>query len=182
MAGAVLLAAALLVGCGGSGDAGEDGTAQGQERIYPNVTGPTREFLVPDGDNIVQFYGREATPVEREEASRLLHGWLRARENENWPKDCSYFHRWYRESLVKDAHGVTSGKVKNCPQALAYFGHEASGDYVDNLPGPIVSLRVRGGQGYAQYHGTDGRDWIVPMNKEDGKWKVANATPIDRLK
>src|SRR6059058_5680797 len=93
-----------LAGCGGS--SGNADTSTGQERIYPNVTGPTREFLVAEGDNVVQFYGREASLVERQEASHIIHAWLRARANRNWSKDCSYFHHRYRETLVKDAHSV----------------------------------------------------------------------------
>ena len=174
---AAVLVLATLVGCGSSG---ED-TTKKQERIYPNVKGPTRQFLVANGDNVVQFYGREASQAEREEASRTIHAWLRARAKQDWPKDCSYFHHRYRERLVDDARSVSGGKADNCPQALAYFGHKVSGSLVDNLRGPIISFRVRAGKGYAQYHGTDGSDWILPMNKESGKWKVSNARPLNRL-
>src|SRR4051794_33359620 len=163
----LMLGIAALAGCGSSG--GSEPTAA-EERIYPNVTGPTRQFLVPKGDNIVQFYGREASTAEREEATHVLHAWLRARAKEDWADDCSYLSKSYQGVIVKDAHGVSGGKVRTCPQALDYFGKEASGNLLDNLPGPIVSFRVRGGKGYAQYHGSDGKDWIVPMNKESHRW------------
>jgi hypothetical protein len=171
----------LAAGCGGSERMGstqgeEMATAQGN-----HLTGPTREFFIPFGDNIVQEFGREATKAEREQASRTIAAWMRARAAQDWKRDCTYFSRGYTHNLVAtDATKVTGGKVKNCPQALAYFGHKASGSYKNNLTGPIDSLRAGKGHGYAQYHGNDGHDWIIPMQREDGKWWVANATPIGR--
>lgn len=182
---ALALMAVASSGCGG-GSGGATDAANTESRPYPWVKGPSREFLHPNGgDNIVQTFGREATKAEREQASRVIAAWMRARAVQDWKKDCSYFGPGYRTNITDDAHGVTHGKVKNCPQALAYFKHEASGDYVDNLDGPIDSLRVgvfkeQLNQGYAQYHGNDGKDWILPVEKEDGRWKVAIASPIGR--
>jgi hypothetical protein len=177
---AVVLLAAALAGCGSSGEPGSTGeTTAG--RMYPNVTGPTREFLIRDGDNVVQFFGREAPPTEREAASKTIHAWMRARARSAWTKDCSYLHRDYAEELTKDAHSVSGGKVKNCPQALNFFGPQASGNLVNTVKGkPIVSLRMREGRGYAQYHGNDGHDWIVPVKREGQVWKVTIAAPLGR--
>jgi hypothetical protein len=170
------------VGCGSdkaTGDATE--TSAKQERLYPWLKGPSRQFLIREGDNVVQTFGREATKAEREQASEVIHGWMKARAAQDWAKDCSYFSRQYIRILVaEDAAKVTKGKVKNCPQALAFFGHEASGSYRNNLSGPIDSLRVSARLGYAQYHGNDGHDWVISMNREDGKWLVAIAAPLGR--
>jgi hypothetical protein len=175
-------ALALLVGCGG----GDSTTSASKEKtvdwsIYP--PGPTRQFIVPGGDNAVQTFGWEGTPAERKQVSETIAAWMRARAVQDWAKDCSYFSSGYTKNITTDAHGVTNGRVKSCPEALAYFKHEASGDYVNNFKGTsVASLRVGEGHGYAQYHGNDGKDWIVPVEKNDGEWKVAIATPIDRLK
>lgn len=173
-----------LSGCGG-GSSTE--AAETESRPYPWIKGPAREFLLPTGDNVVQTFGREGTKAEREQASETIEAWMRARAAQDWKKDCSYFSKAYNTNITDDAHGVTGGRVKNCPQALAYFKHEASGDYVNNLSGPIDSLRVglykgQRNQGYAQYHGNDGKDWIVPMSRDEGSWKVSIASPIDRNK
>jgi hypothetical protein len=171
-----------VLGCGGeqaTGDASE--TAAKQERLYPWLKGPSREFLIRGGDNAVQTFGREATKAEREQASRTIAAWMKARAAQDWVKDCSYLSRKYIHSLVaEDAVRVSEGKVKNCPQALAYFGHLASGTYKNNLAGPIDSLRVGEGHGYAQYHGNDGHDWVLSVDRERGKWWVSIAAPIGR--
>ena len=178
----LILAAALAAGCGGGGST----TSAAKEKtvdwsIYP--PGPTRQFIVPGGDNAVQTFGREATPAERKQAAEIIAAWMRARAVQDWARDCSYFSPGYTKNITTDAHSVTNGRVKSCPEALAYFKHEASGDYVDNFKGTTVaSLRVGEGHGYAQYHGNDGKDWIVPVERSDGEWKVSIATPLDRLK
>lgn len=183
---ALALVAIVLGGCGG-GSSDPTEAAKAEPRLYPWIKGPTRQFLEPGGDNVVQTFGREGTKAEREQASKIIHAWMRARAVQDWKKDCSYFSRAYWKNITEDAHGVTHGKVKNCAQALAYFKHNASGDYVNNLSGPIDSLRVgiykeQRNQAYAQYHGNDGKDWVVPMNRDDGRWKVSIASPIERNK
>lgn len=186
---ALALLVVALSGCGSDSSSATE-AAKTESQFYPWIKGPTREFLDPQGgDNVVQTFGKEGTKAEREQATEVIAAWMRARAVQDWKKDCSYFSQGYRREITKDAHGVTNGKVKNCPQALAYFKHEASGDYINTLDGPIDSLRVgiyKGqlNQGWAQYHGNDGKDWIVPVERS-GKgepWMVGIASPLDRYK
>jgi hypothetical protein len=171
----------LVVALSGCGSSSSSEAARTEPRLYPWLKGPTRQFLILNGDNAVQTFGREATKAEREQASRVILAWMKARAAQDWEKDCSYFSRAYIHSLVAtDARRVTNGRVKNCPQALEYFGHKASGSYKNNLAGPIDSLRVGEGHGYAQYHGNDGHDWVISVNREDGKWWVSIASPLGR--
>lgn len=168
-------------GCGGGEATGESQTSAKQERLYPWLKGPSREFLIRGGDNAVQTFGQEATKSERKQASQVIHAWMKARAAEDWAKDCSYFSRKYIHNLITtDAVVVSHGKVKNCAQGLAFFGQKASGSYKNNLAGPIDSLRVNEQQGYAQYHGNDGHDWVITVEREGGKWLVAIASPIGR--
>lgn len=170
-----------LIGCGGGSDGGTQ--AASEERLYPSLTGPAREFLVRNGDNAAPTFGREATKAERDQASQVIEAWMRARAATDWKKDCSYFSRQYVRALVaEDATKITNGRVKTCPQALAYFGEAASGDYKNTMSGPIGSLRIGEGHGYALWHGSDGRDWTLPVNQENGRWLVALAAPIERKK
>jgi len=170
-----------VAGCGGGEATGETETTAQQERLYPWLKGPSRQFLIRGGDNAIQTFGREATKAEREQASRTIAAWMKARAAQAWAKDCSYLSRKYIRTLVaEDAVNVSHGKVKNCPQALAYFGHLASTSYKNNLSGPIDSLRVGEGHGYAQYHGNDGHDWVISVDRERGRWWVGIAAPIGR--
>jgi hypothetical protein len=166
-------------GCGGDGSTSTATSASDQSRPYPWVTGPARGFLGPDGENATAAFGREASDAERAQAWRVIEAWMRARAAKAWAEDCSYFSRKYIQALVvEDAMKVSKGKVQNCPQALAYFGAQASGDYKNTLSGPIDSLRVQKSQGFALYHGREGHDWMIPMDRENGKWWVAIAAPI----
>ena len=174
--------AGVAVGCGSGEATGETETTAQQERLYPWLKGPSREFLIRGGDNAVQTFGHEAPDGDRDQASEVIQAWMKARAAQNWKKDCSYFARSYVHQLVaEDATKVTNGRVKTCPQALAYFGHQASGsNYKNTLSGPIDSMRVEEGHGYAQYHGNDGHDWVVGVARENGKWLVSGAAPLGR--
>lgn len=172
------LVAATAFGCG-SGDSNtvENGDL---EVYYPK--GPTREFFVVGGDNAVQLFGREAAVGERAQASKLINRWMRARAAKDHAMECVYLARSFVSEFVVEATSVSKGKVTTCSQALAYFGTAAGGvnHFDDTTTGPIDSLRIENGQGYAQYHGNDGHDYIVPMMREDGKWTVSTASPFDR--
>src|SRR4051794_32222341 len=90
---------AILVGCGGGSATGDPGsTASDPLAGYPK--GPTREFIVPGGDNAVPLYGREATPTERGQATRLIEKWMVARAARHFTIECRYFSRGYLETLV----------------------------------------------------------------------------------
>lgn len=186
----VALAFAIAaIGCGedSSTGAGSEGTT-GDERPYPWVKGAAREFLIPGGDNLVQTFGDEASAAEREEASKVIHAWMKARVAEEWVADCSYLSRAYVKNLIWDVRGVTKGKVTTCPGALNYFGDNASGTSGNTLTGPIDSLRIKDEErntewnAWAQWHGPKGMDWVLPLTREDGVWRISSASPLDRTK
>ncbi|HET8955954.1 MAG TPA: hypothetical protein VFN18_09885 [Solirubrobacterales bacterium] len=176
---AVVVVLGLLAGCGGGTETTSGETTP--KRPYPRLHGPSREFLIPGGDNVVQFFGQEA-PEEREEVSRIIHAWMKARVAKEWAKDCKYLSKVYIRPLVKDAQLVSKGKATNCPQALAFFGPGASGTSGNTLTGPIDSLRVRGVRAFAQWHGPHQIDWVLPLRNEDGTWKIESASPVERTK
>lgn len=187
----LLIAGAAACGCGEAGNSGAT-SASDRKATYPD--GPTRTFIVPYGDNAIPLYGREATAAERQQASATIQKWMRARAAKDFVTECRYFSKSFLKSFVtEDAEVVSEGKVKTCPQALAYFGQDASGDFRNTLTGPLDSLRIPKSsssskaagseaveQGFAQYHGKAGVDYEIPMNREGGKWLVAAAAPLDQ--
>lgn len=187
--GLLMLALAVgAIGCGedASTSAGSE-EAAAEERIYPNIEGPTREFLIPGGNNAIQLFGEEATAAEREKATKVLQIWMKARVAEDWVTDCKHLSRDYVKTLLWDVGEVTGGRVKTCPGALEYFGDEASGTSGNTLSGLIDSLRIRDSEtgnsekeAFAQWHGPRGIDWVLPMTREGGAWKVSVAGPVLR--
>lgn len=173
------LVAAVAIGCG-DGDSTTESAGPAIQPIRPK--GPSNEFYVPGGDNAVQLYGREATAAERAQASRVIGAWMRARAAKDHPLECTYMSRSFVKGLVEDAASVSKGKATTCPATLAFFGFDAGGvNFLTNtMSGPIDSLRIEAGQGYAQYHGNNGHDYIVGVDKEDGKWLVSTTAPFDR--
>lgn len=179
-----------MIGCGGdTGTSADVAETVSEKREYPWVTGAAREFLVPGGDNLIQSFGEEGSAAEREEASKVIHAWMKARVAEDWVADCRHLSRKYIKALVwGDANQVSEGKVKTCPQALEYFGDAASGTSGNTLTGPIDSLRIKGPEdteteweAWAQWHGPT-KDWVLPLERQGGTWKISNASPLDRLK
>ncbi|MGN6587352.1 MAG: triose-phosphate isomerase [Solirubrobacterales bacterium] len=171
----------VFASCGGGSttSASKEKTVDWSE--YP--PGPTRQFIVPGGDNIVQTFGREATPAEREKVSKSVQAWLHARAARNWAKDCRYLVGSSVKSAESAASYMAQHKVSGCAAALgvmAVKGQKVSRKY--NMAGGVVSLRLGEGHGYAQYHGNDGKDWIVPVTREAGEWKIAAFDPLDRMK
>lgn len=176
---ATLALAVVVAGCGGGSGSSE--TTAAENVFYPWVKGASREFLVRGGDNLIQYWGHDAAPAELEAASRVIHRWMRARSAADWGVDCKYLNPTYRRSLVEDADSGSDGRVTSCPAALKYLGEGVSGDGRNTLTGPIDSLRVKKGRGWAQWHGPE-RDWVLPVIKVRGLWTVLSAAPIDRNK
>lgn len=191
---ALLALAVSPSGCGGSTGAGSTAI---NDPLSDYPKGPTRQFIVPYGNNAIPLYGREGTAAERKQASAVIRKWMRARAAKDFVEECRYLSRSFIDSFVAgDAEVVSEGKVKTCPQALAYFGPDASGDFKNTLAGPIDSLRVpkpkapedrstgpgseASRQGFAQYHGKGGIDYAISMNREGGKWWVAATAPLNQ--
>jgi len=174
----LLFLLAGITSCGGDSSTEAETDARPQTP-YSTVHGASRGFLIPDGDNVIQVFGHDSTPAERERASLVIHTWMRARVAEDWKTDCKFLSAGYSRRTVLDARQTSHGQATNCPQALDFFGDLASGTSGNTLTGPIDSLRVRGAKAFAQWHGPE-EDWVLPLREEGGQWKVESASPIKR--
>jgi hypothetical protein len=175
---ALILAAAISVGCGGRGSS--TATSHGGDTVtrasgaVQSDTGAGDGFIVPGGDNSIQRFGREAPASERKAASEVLESYMQARASEQFVEECIYLARTAVEPLEKLAPSAPRG----CVVALSALGSSASTGS-DAMIGPVGSLRIGGGRAFALYHGSGGIDYVMPMVKEGGAWKVASLAPIE---
>jgi len=174
-----LLFAAAAAGCGGGDSTTTAETTKDPLAAYPK--GPTRQFIAPGADNVVQEFGREATAAERKQVSKTVEAWLRARVRGEWARACSYLHKKNVADAIEMGSIDTGKHLTSCAQGLAALTRNGETPR-DNIKGGVASLRIGGGHGFAQYHGKEGRDWIVPVRRDDGFWKIAGFDPIERFK
>jgi hypothetical protein len=166
-----LLAALSLVlivaGCGGGGSSSSGSSSEAE---------PSAQFLKKKGDNTIAEFGKEASAEEREAANVVVTESLKARQAADFKTQC--------ETLsmggIKGVPGAENRK--GCPAALKTTAVPLSASKearTDTLSGPIVALRVKGKSGYALYHGNDGQNYAVPLEKEDGAWKVGSVNTTE---
>jgi hypothetical protein len=157
----VVLAA---TGCGG-----------GAKSTVSSNNSPSTQFIKKDSNNPIPTFGKEAPAKELEAADAVVVESLKAREAANFARQC--------ETLsLKAIQEVPNAKSRtNCAAALREFAQPLSASKPirqDDLWGSIAVFRVKGNRGYALFHGKDGSDQAVPLEKEGGSWKVASIQTI----
>lgn len=177
------LGVALLVAlsaCGGAGFGSNSSSTAAKLGMEGSGSGATGSagFIVPGGDNSVQRFGSEAPAEEREAASGVLESYLHARSAENWGAACAALSARTAEPLEELAASSPKAKGTTCAAALAALAGSRPAP-TDNLAGPIGALRVEGDRGFALFHGSDGNDYVVPMQREGSIWKVATLEPVE---
>ncbi len=148
----------IVAGCGG-------GTAT--SATDPD---PSAQFIEKGHENVIPRFGKESSVEEREEASAVLTENLKARAAGAFATQCKTLNKEGVAS-IPEAKGKSS-----CPGALKKIGEPLSQTKKarkDTLTGPISALRVKGTKGYALYHGNDGKNYAMPMGKENGSWLVS---------
>lgn len=164
----------VVVACGGgsSSSSGSSGSPVGQTEAEPSA-----QFLQPNSPNnkIVKF-GQEASAEERAAANAVVTESLKARAGADFATQC--------ETLSKKAISEVPGAKgsRDCPAKLKKFAEPLSDSQrvrADSLTGPVAAFRVKGDDGYVLYHGNDGKDHALPLEKEEGTWKVAALLTIE---
>jgi hypothetical protein len=163
---AAVLMAALAVGCGNSGSSSS--TSAG---------GSSAEFIKPGSKNVAAEFGKEANDAEREAASQVLEGNLQARAAGNWAAQCSSLSAAVQKELEVSPTVVGGGKPVSCAKSLETQAKPESATKevrANTMTGSVAVLRVKGNKAFALYHGTQGKDYAIPMSKEAGIWKVGS--------
>jgi hypothetical protein len=163
MAWALLIIA--VAGCGGSSSSADSGSTGGPEA--------SASFLKAGGKNRIPKFGEEAEEDEREAASEVLEKSLQARAAGEWAAQCDTL-TTARANNVKETAG--GGSCASSLKAQALPLAESKAVRANTMDGPIDTLRVAGNRGFALYHGKGGKDYAMPMKKEDDKWKVSSLT------
>jgi hypothetical protein len=78
--------------------------------------------------------------------------------------------------VIESEAGAGVFKQK-CAEALEAAAQKASNSLKNTMVEPLAALRVNGKQAFAFYHGAKGKDYVIPMEKEGGEWKVAALLP-----
>lgn len=194
--------ATIAAGCGGGGASpSEDGSSSTADSTAAsgNLTSPedspagpdeapaseglnaepSREFLGSGQNGRLATIGKESGDTERQAASRALEEFLKAGEAGDWATQCSLLAASSKEQIEKAAQPL--GDV-DCPAALKSQAERAPASARANtMTGPIDAFRINQGlNGFAFYHGTGARDYVIPMIDQDG-WKVValRAEPIE---
>jgi hypothetical protein len=170
----VAVAAMALAGCGGSSSSSSDSSSPETEA--------SKQFLNAKGKNKIAKFGEEASVEEREAASKVLEENMKARAAGEWAKQCDLLAAKAIKSLEKAVEGLGIPSTKGCFKNLSLEGEpkiETAKVRTNTMTGPIAALRVKGELGYALYHGTEKKDYAMPMEKEGGEWKVARLATIE---
>jgi hypothetical protein len=169
-----------LIGCGGgssstsdsSSTADSDSTAASKSaESESSAAEPSKEFLSGGKNGKLAKIGKESSAAEREAASRALEKSLNAREAGDWKTQCETLSASAVEQ-IEQASALTPGT--SCAKALeAQAGSLPPFARANTMTGPIDAFRINEGfNGFAFYHGTQGRDYVIPLIKQGGEWKV----------
>lgn len=169
----LVLALVALSGCGSSGDSS---TSKGESTQA--ATGGTGAKSFPQDKESKQYvaFGEEAPSAEREAVSAILTENLEAREEADFAGQCSSLGKAGLETVLGPVKEVKKAHAE-CPKSLKGLAEPLSSSKAvrtNTLSGPIAAFRVKGNKGYALYHGNDGNDYAMPMEKEGGKWLVGS--------
>jgi len=137
-------------------------------------------FRTPGGDNSIQNFGEEGDAGEVAAATAALGTFMKARAKDEWEQVCGSLAKTAVAPLEELAGNSPQLKGKGCGALLAaIIGPTPSSTRVNTLIGPVASLRFKGDQGFALYHGPKGVNYFIPMAKEDGEWKVGSLAPTE---
>ena len=171
---ALLILALAAAGCGGGGSSSGGSSSSSTSSDPSSGPEPNATFKTSHGGKKIVNFGEEASLDEWEAANVVVVKNLKAREAGDWAGQCETL----SQSGIKEIRGTE--KRSECPARLEEIGKPASTKALrkDTLPGDIQVLRVKGNRAYALYNGNDGQDYAVPLEKEDGRWRVTRLTMI----
>lgn len=146
----------------------ETESAQSKEKTPPSP--PSKEFLGSGKQqNAPAKFGTIASPEELAAVSQLVEESIQARAAKDWEGQCATLSA-RSQALIQQSTTKAPGK---CSDQLATLGKGVPKKVLaDNMADGVAVFRFQGSKGFALYHGNDGKDWAMPMEEENGEWKV----------
>ncbi len=124
-------------------------------------------------------FGKESDEAERSAASAVLSESLEARQAADFAAQCATLGKRGMKAVFGPGGKVEPSECAATLERLAKPLSKSNGVRTDTLSGEIDALRVKGEQAFALYHGNDGNDYAMPMEKEGGRWKVGSLITIE---
>jgi len=143
--------------------------------------GGAEQYRVEGGDNSIQEFGEEGDEGELEEAAAVLHDYLVARAEEDWPAACDVLAGTVTDQLETLASRSDALDGQGCAKILEAL--------TPPLPAAVRrestivdagSLRHEGERAFLIFRGAGGDVYAIVMEQESGSWKVGAlaTTPI----
>lgn len=110
----------------------------------------------------------------------MLTAYMRARASDEWRKECRFLAGSTVAPLRELAASSPGLGGKGCGAILkALEGGTPPSTRADSMLDGVASLRAKGDRGFALYHGRHGVDYLMPMVREGGAWRVGALAPIE---
>jgi hypothetical protein len=160
--GAMVVAIAMIAGCGGGGS---DSTtaAAGSEGAAGN--GAT-------GSGALRTFGEEASASERAAAAKTVQEFLRARADGDAARECALMSASARTTLAGFGGGL-SEKSQPCPKSVKAITSQIQPKALEQ-PGPIqvTGMRIDGERGFLLYRDRSGNEFGFAVIREGSAWKA----------
>jgi hypothetical protein len=146
--------------------------------VHAGGSGGSAPFRTPAGDNSIPNYGAEASKSQQAEATAALRTYLEARESGDWSTACATMGATV-QSQVEVLAKVSKPAIKGCEEAYATVSaYEPTKERTNPLVGGLAALRLKGDKAFALFLGPGRQQYMMPMVREGGAWKVNQAAPI----
>jgi hypothetical protein len=177
VAAGICLAAILSLGVGGCGGSSSSSSTSSEGGFEAESSAQfLKQGKVKKSNEEIVKFGDEGSVEEGETVNAIVAANLKARAAGDFAAQCETLDKNVIVKIpgAKNLRGYAAA-LKELAKPLSRTKKERE----DTLDDSIDVLRVKGKSGYALYHGTDGKDWAVPLEKEGENWKVAALLMIE---
>ena len=148
------LVASLLGACGGST------SNDGSDQFRAQTKSPLLDF------------GEEGSGPELEEAEETLSAYLAVHSKEDWKASCDLLSKPMLDKIEHLAISSTALEDKSCPAFLESFVVLSAQEKREGEAVESGSLRQQGDKGYLIYYGKGEVVYAMPLDRQDGGWRV----------